>query len=868
MENVELKQSRKTEIRVFFGMSFVVCFILFAGVDMVNAQSWTVGSGGDSWSGNVTYDDTTKVQATGSVELKQLVDDYISHWRFDEGSGLTVYDENETNTNNGTLTDMDPAADRVGGKYGKALDFDGSNDYVNCGDDESLELISEITIEAWVKKQELSRIETILSKGSYSLKIGSDNKPYLELCVGSETITDVGQLGSNIYVHTLAVYNGKLYGGTYNSGHVYRYDGDTTWTDIGQLGSSTGIYSLAIYNSKLYGATGSSGCVYRYDGGTTWTDVGRLGLSGTVYSLAVCDGKLYGGTSYQGSVYCYDGINNWTEAGQLGDSCHVHALAVYSGKLYGGACAGTSAGHVYRYDGGTIWTDVGLLASASEINSLAVYDGKLYGAISFFEPSPGHVYRYDGGTTWTDVGQLGKYITSLAVYNGKLYSGTGSSGHLYRYDGSTIWTDVGQLGSSTGIYSLAVYDGKLYSGTGSSGRVCSIGDGLAVYSDTELDTEFRHITATYNGTISEIFLNGVLDNSRTKTLTIDTNSLAILIGSSYGSSQAENGNESFNGTIDEVRIYNRPLTPTEINQTMNNEHYTSGTLTSISKDAEDVGYSDNVWKRISITANIPTHTDVDIYVCSSQDNGIGDSWTDWTLVKDNAESSETYDLPLANQERYAKFRLVLNTSDASLTPEIKKVVFYVGVEAILPTVIEHSPRGTGVVRNSNVSVTFSEKMNEPSVKTAFSISPSVAGSFGWGGNKMIFTPSSDLAYETTYTVNISTEAEDLAGDNLESKYSWQFTTLDKPSKVEVMVYPSPYIKGRSLGERINFKNLPKGAILRIYTISRELIKEIKHKDTTDGGSEEWDISGVASGVYIYCIESSQRKKTGKVSIVK
>ena len=85
---------------------------------------------------------------------------------------------------------------------------------------------------------------------------------------------------------------------------------------------------------------------------------------------------------------------------------------------------------------------------------------------------------------------------------------------------------------------------------------------------------------------------------------------------------------------------------------------------------------------------------------------------------------------------------------------------------------------------------------------------------------------------------------------------------------KITIYPNPYIAGNFTQDRITFNNLPKASTLRIYTISGKLIKEIKHQDITNGGNEEWDVSGVASGIYMYCIESSEGMKKGKVSIVK
>ena len=56
----------------------------------------------------------------------------VGSWHLNEGSGATTAADTSGNGNNGTLTNMDPATDWVNGKFGKALDFDGSDDYVDA----------------------------------------------------------------------------------------------------------------------------------------------------------------------------------------------------------------------------------------------------------------------------------------------------------------------------------------------------------------------------------------------------------------------------------------------------------------------------------------------------------------------------------------------------------------------------------------------------------------------------------------------------------------------------------------------------------------------------------------------------------------
>ena len=55
------------------------------------------------------------------------------------------------NRNHGTLTGMDPATDWVTSEKGLALDFDGSDDLVNVGDNSDLQITANITLSAWIK---------------------------------------------------------------------------------------------------------------------------------------------------------------------------------------------------------------------------------------------------------------------------------------------------------------------------------------------------------------------------------------------------------------------------------------------------------------------------------------------------------------------------------------------------------------------------------------------------------------------------------------------------------------------------------------------------------------------------------------------
>jgi hypothetical protein len=69
------------------------------------------------------------------------------------------------------------------------------------------------------------------------------------------------------------------------------------------------------------------------------------------------------------------------------------------------------------------------------------------------------------------------------------------------------------------------------------------------------------IVATISGTSKKLYINGVLDNSGTGSA-IGTNGVELTIGAKKNSGGAYF--EPFNGLMDEVRIYNRALTPSEV----------------------------------------------------------------------------------------------------------------------------------------------------------------------------------------------------------------------------------------------------------------------------------------------------------------
>ena len=71
----------------------------------------------------------------------------VGLWLLDEGTGTAAADSSG-NGNDGTLIG-DPQW--VNGKFGKAVQFDGDGDYIECADSDSLDMTDQITVMCWFK---------------------------------------------------------------------------------------------------------------------------------------------------------------------------------------------------------------------------------------------------------------------------------------------------------------------------------------------------------------------------------------------------------------------------------------------------------------------------------------------------------------------------------------------------------------------------------------------------------------------------------------------------------------------------------------------------------------------------------------------
>ncbi len=98
-----------------------------------------------------------------------------------------------------------------------------------------------------------------------------------------------------------------------------------------------------------------------------------------------------------------------------------------------------------------------------------------------------------------------------------------------------------------------------------------------------------------------------------------------------------------------------------------------------------------------------------------------------------------------------------------------------------PAVISVAPpnAAAGVCPNTVVTATFNEAMNPLTINTTtFTVATGVTGVVTLDGTGKIatFTPSSNLALNTTYTATVTTGAQDTTGNALAANYVWSFRT--------------------------------------------------------------------------------------------
>ncbi|MEK6874753.1 MAG: LamG domain-containing protein, partial [Nanoarchaeota archaeon] len=169
------------------------------------------------------------------------------------------------------------------------------------------------------------------------------------------------------------------------------------------------------------------------------------------------------------------------------------------------------------------------------------------------------------GVFGTSAFSFNKINASLIVNHSQLFNLTGNITWM-------MWASTNSTGSVRGIigkgFNSASNPSFLTYLTSSNGIICEIynstGTQISATAIAAMPTDgtFHHIACVHNSTNLSVYLDGVFKASAQSGGAIRVGDNQLLIGNAQSAAL-------YNGTIDEVEIYNRPFTADEINQSFN-----------------------------------------------------------------------------------------------------------------------------------------------------------------------------------------------------------------------------------------------------------------------------------------------------------
>ena len=212
---------------------------------------------------------------------------------------------------------------------------------------------------------------------------------------------------------------------------------------------------FAVFNNKLYVGTWGHG-IYTSTDGVTFTQNTSFPTTYEVTAFTIFNNKLYVGTSSHGIYTSTDGVT-FTQNTSFPTTYRANALAVFNNELY----VGTIGGHgIYTSTDGVTFTQNTSFPTTYEVYALAVFNNKLY--VGTFGGDHG-IYTSTDGVTFHWVSSLAYNILALAVFNNKLYVGTSSRGIYTSTDGVTF-TQNTSFPTTYSVDAFAVFNNTLYIG--------------------------------------------------------------------------------------------------------------------------------------------------------------------------------------------------------------------------------------------------------------------------------------------------------------------------------------------------------------------------------------------------------------------
>lgn len=456
----------------------------------------------------------------------------VGEWKFEERTGTSAYDTSG-NGFTGTLGGDGAGTDLPTwkpGKIGGALSFDGSDDFVQVTDNNTLDLTStSLTLEAWVKPNNLptsGNLMSILEKylstdpwGGWDFRLYNNSGTqqldftYYDTTTTNRTTTYTGSLSTTQWSHIVAVHNASA-------------DTDTIYLNGAQVAQNTG-RTLEIKGSTKDFTIGNFGTLSRYFNGK----IDQVRIFNYARSAAQIAWDYNRGKP----------VGHWKM-----DECQGTTINDSSGNSNRGTWNGT---------GGGTQTSVGTCTGSANTAWKDGATGKRNSSLDFDGTDD---YVNLGNTSSLNAGGLTEWSISTWFKPSTSTCSTHNNDEIITKWNSGYQYLLGYKNDNTCTITYAVRTG----GTGAGGA------SKLVYSSTPVSDTSRwyHLAGVYNGSTLKLYIDGVENNSAAATGSINTGVSDNVIIGSYADLFA---GQFITGAVDDLRIYNYALTATQIKDIMN-----------------------------------------------------------------------------------------------------------------------------------------------------------------------------------------------------------------------------------------------------------------------------------------------------------
>ncbi len=434
----------------------------------------------------------------------------VGHWRFEEKSGTTANDVSG-NGYSGTLTN---SPTWVSGKFGSGVNTNSASAYVNIGDPVSGDLdfntTDDFTVSAWIRTS-----SSLPNNGEIMYKGFGGSDPGYRLRLASTT----GYFNCEIADNAAGTTQLSSGGPALNDGQ---------WHYVACVLSGSGTQLTAYVDGIAKNAVADSeGPLLSAKN----LEIGRNSAT-SYFPGDIDDVRIYRYARTPAQVaWDYNQAKPvaWWKMDECGGTALNDSMGVIAaGTIAPGASGNTSVGSCSSGTATEMWND----GTTGKRNSGLGFDST-DDAVSFGADS--RLYLTTGG--------------SIAAWIKPNSTGENSFGRIIDKSSDT---------SGTGGYGFQMDSGSYQFYGEIAGSTC-ISNPNAITMST-----WNHVVWTFDGTNWKLYSNGILNKTCVNANLPPNTSLGVTIGNRQGATD-----RTFDGLIDDVRIYNYPLTDAQVKSVMN-----------------------------------------------------------------------------------------------------------------------------------------------------------------------------------------------------------------------------------------------------------------------------------------------------------